>query len=265
MKSTMNTIINDRYQKTFERLKNENRPAFCPFAVMGYPNEKEFMERIALYLEFQPDVLELGIPFSDPVADGPVIQAADLMALESGITPRKCISLVKKIRKLTAIPIGILVYANNILQYGIDEFYCDLAAAGADSVLIADVPLEEIGPFVHAARKYNLHQIFIVSENTSNSRLEKLEKYGSGFFYVVSSLGVTGEKKEVNPKLGVLIKRLQKNTKLPLMVGFGISTPEQVVSLKKTGVEGLIVGSALVKTPTNQLSSFLHALKNAYL
>lgn len=265
MKSIINTIADDRYQETFARLKKESRPAFCPFAVIGYPNEKEFMERIQLYLEFQPDVLELGIPFSDPVADGPVIQAADLMALESGITPKKCILLVKKIRELTTIPIGILVYANNILQYGIDEFYRDLAAAGADSVLIADVPLEEVEPFAHASQKYNLHQIFIVSENTSNSRLEGLEKYGSGFFYVVSSLGVTGTKKELNPKLGVLMKRLQKNTKLPLMIGFGISTPEHVIALKKTGADGLIVGSALVKTPTNQLSSFLHTLKNAYL
>ncbi len=255
----------DRYQQTFSSLKKVNRPAFCPFAVLGHPTEKESLERIKLYLKSNPDILELGIPFSDPVADGPIIQIADEMAIQNEMTPKKCMDLIQKTRSLTNIPIGILTYANIVLQYDIEKFYCDLKKAGGDSILIADVPLEEIEPFAQAAKHNNIHQIFIISENTSITRLKQLQKYGSGFFYVVSSLGVTGTRDEVNPKLQKLIQQLKKNSKLPLMIGFGISTPSHIQTIKKTNADGLIIGSALVKTPTDQLPNLLKELSNAYL
>lgn len=255
----------DRYQQTFTRLKKANRPAFCPFAVLGHPTEKESLERIKIYLKSNPDILELGIPFSDPVADGPIIQMADEMAIQNGMTPKKCMDLIQKTRSLTDIPIGILTYANIVLQYDIEKFYRDLKKAGGDSILIADVPLEEIEPFAQAAKHNNIHQIFIISENTSPVRLKQLQKYGSGFFYVVSSLGVTGVRNEINPKLQQLMQQLKKNSKLPLMIGFGISTPSHIKSLKKTKADGLIIGSALVKTPTDQLPNLLKELSNAYL
>lgn len=255
----------DRYEQTFSRLKKANRPAFCPFAVLGHPTEKESLERIKLYLKANPDILELGIPFSDPVADGPTIQIADEMAIQNGMTPKKCMALIQKIRSLTNIPIGILTYANIVLQYDIEKFYHDLKNAGADSVLIADVPLEEIEPFAQAAKQNHIHQIFIVSENTSLTRLKQLQKIGSGFFYVVSSLGVTGVRDEINPKLQNFIQQLKKHSKLPLMIGFGISSSSHIQTLKKTKADGLIIGSALVKTTTDQLPNLLKELSNAYL
>ena len=255
----------DRYEQTFSRLKKANRPAFCPFAVLGHPTEEESLERIKLYLKSNPDVLELGIPFSDPVADGPIIQMADELAIQNAMTPKKCMTLIQKTRAITNIPIGILTYANIVIQYNIEKFYHDLKKAGADSILIADVPLEEIEPFAKAAKRNHIHQIFVISENTSPTRLKKLQTIGSGFFYVVSSLGVTGTRDKINPKLQKLIEQLKKNSKLPLMIGFGISTPSHIKSLKKTKANGLIIGSALVKTPTDQLPKLLNELSNAYL
>lgn len=261
----------DRYKTTFARLKKQRHLGFCPFAVLGDPNEAGTLERIKKYIEGGADFLELGIPFSDPTADGPTIQAADERALKNGMTPRKAIVLVKKIRSIMVrkahydAPIGILTYSNIILRYGIEKFYSDLKNAGADSVLIADVPLEEIAPFARAAKKHKLHQIFLVSEYTDAARLKKIEKFASGFIYIVSVLGVTGVREKLKKKLGGLLRRLRKRTKLPLLIGFGISQPSHVKNLKKIGVHGVIVGSHLVKIPLKNLRKILRPLKNACL
>lgn len=271
----------DRYQQTFSRLqlssdKKRAHIGFCPFAVLGDPNAKECLKRIAIYLDSNPDFLELGIPFSDPIADGPVVQAADVRAITSGTTPKSAIELVKKIREmctrhsrtskansdtLSGIPIGILTYANIVLHYGIDAFYRDLKNAGADSILVADVPLEEIAPFAKAAKKYKLHQIFLVSELTDTARLKKIEKFATRFLYVVSALTVTGARTTVTPSTISLIHRLKKLTKLPLVIGFGISTKEHIQELQKAGADGAIVGSALVKTPTKELAHLFKKLR----
>lgn len=277
----------DRYQKVFSQLQMQNRAGFCPFAVLGHPDEKESLERIKIYLKSNPDFLELGIPFSDPIADGPTIQTADLQALKSGTTPKIALQIIAKIRKIGAtqaspassihaaeIPIGILTYSNIVIQYGIQKFYHDLKTAGADSILIADVPLEEIKPFALAARKNKLHQIFIISENTTPARLKQLQKFASGFFYVVSTLGVTGARTKLNNNIHKLIRGLKKQIsanhflnprykELPLMIGFGISNPEQIKDLKKSSPGGIIVGSALVKTPARQLLKFATDLSGA--
>ncbi len=257
----------DRYRNTFARLKKERRLGFCPFAALGDPTSQACLVRIKKYLEAKPDFLELGIPFSDPVADGPIIQAADERALKNGMTPKKAVALVKKIRSVALrqvrydIPVGILTYSNIVLQYGIEKFYRDLKSAGADSVLIADVSLEEIKPFARAAKKHHLHQIFLVSEYTDIKRLRQIEKFGSGFLYVVSVLGVTGTRQKIPPKTISLIKTFKKKTKLPLVVGFGISRPEHLAQLKTAGANGGIVGSALVKTSTKNLSKVLHLFR----
>lgn len=258
----------DRYKTTFAHLKKQRRLGFCPFAVLGDPTEAQMLERVKKYIEAGADFLELGIPFSDPTADGPTIQAASEHALKNGMTPKKAIALVKKIRRFTLtkqlyhlhptsyhlIPIGILTYSNIILRYGIEKFYRDLKRADADSVLIADVPLEEIAPFARAAKKYKLHQIFLISEYTDAARLKKIQRYASGFLYVTSVLGVTGARKNLPKNLKHLIHTLKRKTKLPLVVGFGISKPEHVKQLARMGTDGFIVGSALVKTPLKRLS-----------
>lgn len=253
----------DNYKTTFERLKKEKRIGLCPFAVLGDPTPKQCLNRIKEYLKTSPDFLELGIPFSDPIADGPVICAADERAIKAGTSPKVAIGLVKKIRAMGQgdTPIGILVYSNLVIHYGIQKFYKDLKNAGADSILIADVPLEEIKPFAAAAKKYGLHQIFLVSEYTDSERLRKIEKHASGFLYAVSALGITGVRQKLNNTAGKLVRRLKKQTKLPVMVGFGISKPEHVENLQKSGADGAIVGSLLVKTPKNRLSKTLNSLR----
>jgi tryptophan synthase alpha chain len=285
------------YKTTFARLKKEKRIGLCPFAVLGDPTPSECLSRIKEYLKTSPDFLEFGIPFSDPIADGPVIQAADERAIKAGTSPKVAIGLIKKIRflcnprenkkyankneylslvnrsripalrdgmtpeKTTDTPIGILVYSNLVIHYGIQKFYKDLKAAGADSILIADVPLEEIKPFAAAAKKYGLHQIFLVSEYTDGERLKKIEKHASGFLYAVSALGITGVRQKLKNTAGSLVRRLKKQTKLPVMVGFGISKPEHVKNLQKAGAAGAIVGSLLVKTPKNRLPKTLNSLR----
>lgn len=161
------------------------------------------------------------------------------------------------------VPIGILTYSNIVFQYGIEKFYRDLKNAGADSILIADIPLEEVALFAQAAKKYKLHQIFLVSEYTDVKRLKQIEKFGSGFLYVVSVLGVTGIRQKLPPQLHKLIAHLKKHTKLPLVVGFGISQPQHLKQLKTAGANAAIVGSALVKTPTKNLSKILKRLSCA--
>lgn len=257
----------DRYQTTFQRLKKENRIGFCPFAVLGDPTPAECLKRIKIYLDAEPDFLELGIPFSDPIADGPTIQAADERALKAGVTPKRAIQLVARIRVMLRqtqhdTPIGMLIYSNIVLRYGIDAFYRDLKRAGADSILVADAPLEEIAPFAKAAKKHGLHQIFIVSEYTDKKRLKQIEKIASGFLYVVSALGVTGARKKLGNNAPKLVRKLKKMTKLPLMVGFGISKYEHIKNLETAGANGAIVGSLLVKTPTKNLRQTLRKLKN---
>lgn len=223
------------------------------------------MKRIKMYFAAKPDFLELGIPFSDPIADGAVIQSADSRALSAGMTPKKSLAFIAKIRGITDIPIGILTYANIVFRYGIAAFYRDLKKAGADSILIADIPLEEIGEFAAAAKKYHLHQVFLVSENTDTARLKKILRITSGFLYVVSALGVTGKSCAFSARyfsnLKNLIKRLKKYTSLPLMVGFGISRKAHIRGLESAGADGAIIGSHLVKTPLQKLQKILHSLK----
>ncbi len=255
--------MKDRYQETFASLRRENKKAFCAFAVLGDPNPEECLQRIQEMLKAKPDILELGIPFSDPVADGPVIQAADERALKSGTTPKSALQLLSKIRLQTEVPIGLLVYANTVFKYGIDRFYSDAKKAGADSILIADVPLEEIQPFADSAKTHQIHQVMMLSENTSTERLKQLERVGSGFFYVVSQMGVTGDRQGLNPKVAELLARFKSSTKIPLLLGFGISTSDHIRTLKNAPVDGLIVGSALVKTPTHELFETLNELIHA--
>lgn len=255
----------NRYKKTFEQLKKERRIGFCPFAVLGDPSQKGCMSRIEKYLEISPDFIELGIPFSDPIADGPIIQAADERALASGMTPMKAIKLVKEIRVLIKktgreTPIGILTYSNIVLQYGIENFYKDLCAAGADSVLIADVPLEEAKPFVSMSKKHKVQQIFLVSEYTDGKRLRSIEKNSGGFLYVVSALGTTGVRKNLDKNIEDLVRKLKKQTQMPLVVGFGISSKEHISKLRNAGANGAIVGSLLVNTQIKKLVKTLKSL-----
>lgn len=236
-----------RYKNKFKELKEKNQGALAPFVVIGDPDYDTSLEIVRALVDGGADILELGLPFSDPIADGPTIQLADKRALEKEINTDKIVEFIRDVRKFTDIPIGLLVYYNLVYQRGIEKFYQDFKEAGVDSVLIADMPIEESDRVVEVARSSNIDQIFIATQLTSNKRLKDLTKIGNGFIYVVSRLGVTGARADLQQSTLDLIKRIKPLTDLPLCVGFGISKPEHVKAVLAAGANGAITGSAVVK------------------
>ncbi|OGF67522.1 tryptophan synthase subunit alpha [Candidatus Giovannonibacteria bacterium RIFCSPLOWO2_02_FULL_43_11b] len=235
-----------RLAQKFVELKKKKRIAFMPFLVAGDPDFKTSIE-IGKLFATRADILEIGFPYSDPLADGPTIQAADNRALASGINVRRVFKLIKKIRSRSSIPISVLVYANLVYQRGIERFYREARNAGVDGVLIPDVPIEEAEPFIKAARKAGIDPIFLVTQTTTPTRLKKIVASASGYLYLVSVLGVTGARRTLSRDTEKLIRRVKKNTSLPLAVGFGISTRGHIVKLKEAKADGTIIGSSLVK------------------
>jgi len=235
-----------RITDTFARLKKEKKPAFMPFMVAGDPNFAMSL-RILLQLAKTADILEIGFPYSDPLADGPAIQAAGQRALKNGMTTGKAFQLVKKVRQAhPRLPIVLMVYANLVYARGIKQFYAAAANAGTDGVLVPDLPLEEAAPYIAAARQRGIDPVFLAAQTTPSARLRQIFQQARGFLYAVSVLGVTGERKRVSPQTIRLIRRLKKTAALPVAVGFGISSPAQARAVVRAGADGYIVGSLLV-------------------
>ena len=234
------------FEKTFSKLKKEKRIAFMPFLVAGDP---DYNTSLAMFKSVakKADMLEIGFPYSDPLADGPTIQAADERALHSGINTDKVFSLIKDVRKFYKGPISVLVYANLVYQYGIDDFYKQAAKNGIDGVLVPDVPYEESEPFVKAAKKHKVSPVFMVTQTTTEERLKKILQHAEGYLYLVSVLGVTGSRSLLGNDTYSFIRRIRKHTKLPLALGFGISQREHIANAAKAGIDGVIVGSAIIK------------------
>jgi tryptophan synthase alpha chain len=242
-----------RYSQTFQKLQTEKKIAFAPFWMLGDPDETASLEIIKTIGE-KADILELGIPFSDPLADGETIQASVKRALNSGVTPLKALELVKKIRKIfPEKPIGLLVYFNLVLRVGLEKFFHQCQQSGVDSLLIPELPIEELEtslddqkkPIQYLAQKYDIDLIFLVSTNTPKDRLEKILKSAGGFLYCISTPSITGAKNDISPDTIDMIKRLKQQTEIPLMIGFGIASPEHIQILKKSGADGAIIGSKL--------------------
>ncbi len=231
--------------KKFERLKRQKKIAFMPFLVAGDPDFKKSLKAAQL-IASKADLLEIGFPYSDPLADGPTIQKADMRSLNSGMNTDKVFKYIKALRITTDIPITVLVYANLVYQRGVRRFYKDAASAGIDAVLIPDLPVEEIDPYFREAKRVGIDQIFLVSQTTTDQRLKKILKYAQGYLYLVSILGVTGARAGVAKETLNLIKQVKRRTKLPAVVGFGISQAAQIQALKRAGADGAIVGSALI-------------------
>ena len=236
----------NRYITTMEKLRKNNRGAFIAFTVIGDPDPETSLSVINSLVDGGADVLELGMPFSDPIADGPTIQAADNRALAHGMDTDKAFMLIRKIRQTTDIPIGILVYANIVVARGISTFYYDAKKAGVDSILVADLPIEEADEYIEAASKAQIETVFMVTPLTPEERTRKIVSKTTGFIYLVSRLGVTGAAAELQKDTLELIKRVRPYTTLPLFVGFGISKPEHVKAVLEAGADGAIVGSAIV-------------------
>lgn len=230
----------------------KGRPLFVPFVVLGDPNKKQSVQIIQTLIQNGADALELGLPFSDPPADGPVIQAADVRALQSGIKIDDCFQILEEVRSCTDIPIGLLVYYNLVLQRGTEKFYQDCAQVGVNSVLIADLPLEHAQEVVPLARKHGVAPVFLVSELTTEERLQQIGKLADGYLYVVSYLGVTGVTNSIlGENIRAVIQRIRPHTSLPLFVGFGINTAKQAEAAAEAGADGVIVGSRIVKELPN--------------
>lgn len=243
------------YHEVFEKAKNNEEGIFIPFLVAGDPNYDTSLEIAKKLVDNGADALEIGFPFSDPVADGKSVQNADLRAFDAGMTVAKCFNYLKELREYTDKPIGLLLYYNLVYKYGIDEFYKKLSDIGVNAVLIADLPPEEADDVLEASKKYEIEQIFIVSQATSNDRLKKITEIVGGFIYIASVMGTTGARKEVEHNTTELIKRIRKHTDIPLCVGFGISKTEHVKEVLNAGSDGAIVGSALINIIENNLEN----------
>jgi tryptophan synthase alpha chain len=236
----------NRYDEAFGKAKANRGAAFIPFAVAGDPDPGVFIDVIRAYVKGGADVLEIGYPFSDPVADGPVNQRASQRAIKAGLNHRIFFELIKEIRAFTDIPIGLLTYANTIDHLGSDAFCKKAAKAGIDSILVADMPPEESRDLGVSMRRHGIGRVFIVSEFTPDERMRYICRHVDSFVYVVSRPGITGIDTTLSTSVKTTLSRLKKVTDKPLAVGFGISTPEHVRDVRKAGAHGVIVGSALV-------------------
>ena len=254
-----------RYQQAFANLTEKNEKAFIPFVTIGDPNAEQSLKVIKTLIDAGADALELGIPFSDPSADGITIQMAALRALKSGINTDICIDILKEVREYAPnIPIGLLLYGNLVFARGIDNFYHDMAEVGVDSVLIADLPIRESLPFREAALKHCVAPIFIAPPNASNETLREVSSYSLGYTYVLSRAGVTGvdviekqtqNKKQTNSPAQRLINTLNEYHAAPPVLGFGISAPQQVKDALAASASGAISGSAVVKIIEDNLTN----------
>jgi tryptophan synthase alpha chain len=252
---------------------DRQKPAFISFTVAGDPDKATCIRIARALIAGGTDILELGVPFSDPVADGPVIQKADERALGAGTTPSTVFEIVREIRKESDVPIVLLTYYNIVYHRGIDRFYREAHDAGVNGVLIADMPVEESEKVCRCALQFNIDPIFIISQTTSDKRIKKIAAKARGFLYLVSVLGVTGIRDQASQEAIDLLDRVRRYSPLPLAIGFGISTPAHVQTYIRAGADGVIVGSAVVdivernlENPDameRELKEFVSAMKNA--
>ncbi|MBN2718459.1 MAG: tryptophan synthase subunit alpha [Deltaproteobacteria bacterium] len=240
--------MNNRYDEMFKRLDGEKRGAFIPFVVVGDPSLDVSLEIIETLIAAGADALELGVPFSDPVADGPVIQAATVRALENGATPSGCFDVIRKVRGAHPdIPIGILTYCNPVISTGFDAYFKHIADTGIDSVLTADMPVAEAAAYVAAARAKAVCPVFIAPPNADEATTRKIAELTDGYTYVVTRKGVTGTDDDVQTGFSTVIDDLKKAGAPRPVVGFGISKPAHVAASITAGAAGAISGSAVVK------------------
>lgn len=229
-----------RIQEAFK-----NGKAFIPFITCGDPSIEVTEQAVYAMEKAGADLIELGIPFSDPTAEGPVIQEADLRALEAGTTTDAVIDMAARIRKNISIPMVFMTYANVVYSYGIEKFIKRAAEAGMDGIILPDVPFEEKEEFASISRKYGIDMISLIAP-TSHSRISMIAAEAEGFVYCVSSLGVTGTRTEITTNIGEMVELVKKSKNIPCAVGFGISTPKQAAKMAQSA-DGVIVGSAIVK------------------
>ena len=223
----------------------KNGKAFIPFITCGDPDLETTAKVVREAVKNGADLVELGIPFSDPTAEGPVIQGANLRALEGGVTTDKVFDLVRGLRDDVTVPMVFMTYANVVFSYGAEKFISTCKEIGIDGLILPDLPFEEKEEFLPLCRQYDVDLISLIAP-TSENRIAMIAKEAEGFIYLVSSLGVTGVRSEIKTDLGSIVEVIRANTKTPVAIGFGISTPEQAKKMADIS-DGAIVGSAIIK------------------
>jgi tryptophan synthase alpha chain len=234
-----------RIEAAFRAAKRDRRAAFIPYITAGDPNLEATVELIRGLCRAGADVIEVGVPFSDPIADGPTNQRAAERALAAGTTLSGVLATVHVIRQDLDIPVVLFTYANPVVRYGVDRFAEDASAAGVDGVLFTDVPAEETAPFEDTLSARGLDLIMLVTPTSDRRRMKAAARFGGGFLYLVSRTGVTGAREDLDAELARNVRTARKASKLPVAVGFGISSPEQVARVAALA-DGVVVGSAIV-------------------
>jgi len=254
------------YKQVFSELKRvrpdssgrdlaQRRAALIPFFVIGDPDFDTSVRIVKAAIDAGADILELGIPFSDPIADGPTIQKADIRARNSGMNVAKALEFIGKVKDYKDIPIGLLMYYNLVYQYGTEKFFRDFHRAGVNSVLIADLSIDDADEITAPAAAAGVDTVFMVTPNTEAERMKLIASKTTGFIYTVSLLGVTGSREKLSDTVEELVGKLKKLTNVPVCVGFGISKAEHAAAIASAGADGVIIGSKLVQLIEDNLQS----------
>ncbi|MEQ1884541.1 MAG: tryptophan synthase subunit alpha [Bryobacteraceae bacterium] len=256
-----------RIESLFEQCKAANRAALVGYVTAGDPAPERTPAIVAALIRGGVDLIELGVPFSDPVADGPVIQAGADRALKAGTTLAKVLDIAREIRKTSQVPLLLFTYLNPAMRYGFEKLGKDAKDAGIDGCLLTDLSVEEAEPYVTAMRAAGLDTVFLAAPTSTSERLNLIAKYTTGFVYLVSRTGVTGERTALSNALEPLIQSTRAVTSLPLAAGFGISTPDQAAAVAKMA-DGVVVGSAFVRmieknAPEGDIEAFARSLRQA--
>ncbi len=261
----------NRIERRFRQLRRQRKKAFIAFITCGDPSLSTTKRLAIEFSRLGVDILELGVPFSDPLADGPTIQAASQRALKNRVNLKAVFKLVKNLRQTEELPIALLTYCNIIYRFGVKRFIQQAKAAGVDGVVVADLPVEEAADLIKIARGHNLSTIFLVAPTSDLSRIKRIASCATGFIYYVSLTGTTGARKELPRELTAKLRRIKRLTAKPVCVGFGISRPEQIKQIARVA-DGVIVGSAIIKVIEKNLgrkdlvprvSKFVRGLKQA--
>jgi tryptophan synthase alpha chain len=254
-----------RIQSTFDRLRDQKRAALVTYLTAGDPAPERTPELIAALERGGADVIELGVPFSDPIADGPVIQRGSDRALKAGTTVAKVLDIARRVRENSSIPLVLFTYMNPVLRYGLDALARDAKAAGIDGCLLTDLSVEEARHYVDAMRRAGLDTVFLAAPTSTRDRMELVARYSSGFVYLVSRTGVTGERESLSDALAPLVASMRPITKQPLCAGFGIANGEQARQVARMA-DGVVVGSSVVRLieqggPASELEDFARSLR----
>ncbi|RJQ46498.1 MAG: tryptophan synthase subunit alpha [Nitrospiraceae bacterium] len=251
-------------EKVFKKLNQSGKKAFIPYIMAGDPSLEATMKFVAELEEAGADIIELGVPFSDPLADGPVIQRAAERALSQGVTLKKVLTLVSAIRQSSKVPIILMTYYNPVFKYGIEVFAEDAAKAGANGVIIPDLTPDEADAYIRAARQQGVATVFLLAPTSTEGRINKAVKAATGFIYYVSITGTTGAKLLMDETMKTTLNKIRAKTSKPVAVGFGVSGPEDAKAVASTA-DGVIVGSAIVKliAEGKDIKEFVKSLRDA--